>query len=305
MKAEKISTNAISAAEFVKHFARSREEANRHPVFISNHNRQTHVLLGMADYERLAGSGASFDGADTEYVMDILADFSAWIEVGMIICDADMRIRHANPTAAALCRSSKVGIVGCNFSELPGVHGSLLETMVVRARESNQPATVEIPSPMALDGWIRFRVIPWREINILILQDITPELQSQRMTDVKAAIQDAMALHGGIGTMRVSVRGTAEQVDATMCDFIGLPENRIVGVPISDLVDIGSRVEFRNALENVLRGEGSQKLATRLISNRGEPLDVQAAIVPLKGTYGMEGAIILLTPDGAPSMTVR
>lgn len=297
MKAEKISTNAISAAEFVKHFARCREEANQHPVFISNHNRLTHVLMGMADYERMAGSSATLDGADKQCVLDVLAEFSVWIEVGMIICDADMRIRHANPIAAALCRSSKVGMIGSNFIDLPGVHGSLLETIAVRARESNRPAAVEIPSPMAINGWIRFRVIPWRDFNILILQDITPELQSQRMTDVKSAIQDAMALHGEIGTVRVSVRGTAEQVDAAMCDFIGLPENRILGVPISDLVDIGSRVEFRNALEKVLHGEGSQKLPSRMISNRGKPLDVQAAIVPLQGTYGMEGAVILLTPD--------
>lgn len=292
---EVLSADTVSAADFIRNFARCRDEAERHPVFVSNHRRQTHVLLGIAEYERLAGERITFSDEEGEAAKKNLADFSAWIEVGMIVCDADFHMRSANGNAAAICGTSSSKMVGSNFFDLPGVRGSLIENMVARARETNQPSTIEMPSPFIPGCWINFRVLACVHAAIVIIRDITQEVKSQRMADVKGALLQAMAVHGGVGFVRVSIRGTVERVDASMCKFIGLPEDRIVGVPITDLVDVGTRVNFRNALEAVLRGEGAQKLKSRLISNLSDPVEVDVAIAVLHGTYGAEGAIMLIT----------
>lgn len=45
--------NKVTSAEFQKKFGRYRDTAMREPVYISNHGRDSLVLLSVQEYERL------------------------------------------------------------------------------------------------------------------------------------------------------------------------------------------------------------------------------------------------------------
>jgi PAS domain S-box-containing protein len=104
-----------------------------------------------------------------------------------------------------------------------------------------------------------------------------------------------MSVHGGVGYVRVSTRGFIEIADDTFCTMIGLPEERLSSVCLPDIIEVSARPQFREQLERVLRGEGDQRVPTRLLTNGGAVLPVEAAIAQLHGTYGTEGAVIVMT----------
>ena len=64
---------------------------------------------------------------------------------------------------------------------------------------------------------------------------------------------------------------------------------------MADLVPLGQRVAFREALDAVLTGEGARTIDSAILSNEGLMVPVRVTISELRGTYGNEGAIVLLT----------
>ena len=104
-----------------------------------------------------------------------------------------------------------------------------------------------------------------------------------------------MTLHGGIGYIRLSPRGTIERVNQTFCSLLGLPEERLAGLPFIDLADRADRVKFRAELDGVLRGEPGQRLTVGYLTNKGHILPLTTVIKPLEGAYGSEGVLVLVT----------
>jgi PAS domain S-box-containing protein len=129
----------------------------------------------------------------------------------------------------------------------------------------------------------------------ILMRDITADMQRHRLADVKSAILKAMSVHGAMAYARVSVRGFIEVVDDGFCRIMGLPSDRLTKVAMADLVELPVRPLFRAQLDKVLRGDGDQRIATRLLTNGGSVAPVEAAIARLHGIYGTEGAIILMT----------
>ncbi len=125
-------------------------------------------------------------------------------------------------------------------------------------------------------------------------------MQRHRLADVKSTILKAMAVHGGVGYARVSMRGFIDVVNDSFCAMVGLGADRLVDVPLADLVELSARPQFRERLERVLRGEGDMRFVTQLLTNEGAVAPIDAAIVRLHGIYGTEGAIIVITPVMAP-----
>lgn len=289
-KAEK-----VTAAEFVRNFAKSRAMADKRPVLITNHSQVTHALLSADEYRRLA-SGVTELGADP------LLEFGRWTTEALVLCDDHLQIVHANHVACAMFRRTKDEMIGRNLAEIPEVNGTLIEMMVRRTCVANEPTSAEIVSPFTKDAWIRLRSFPWRDQNLVMLRDMTEEVHSHRLADVKTKIIDCMSLHGGIGYVRLSVRGTIDRVDEPFAKMLGLPEERLIGVPIADLVAISGRVALRDALEEVFRGQGGRRLDVEFVTNRGDLVTVTLAVVQLLGSYGAEGAVMLLTSADSPNL---
>nr|WP_306300237.1 PAS domain-containing protein [Erythrobacter sp. LQ02-29] len=240
--------------------------------------------MGLSEQADTAGAGADpFELAE-------------WIDEAVIICDDDLGVVSMNRMAAATCGISASQCVGRKLYDcLPQLQGTLYEVNMMRTVQANEPTSADIPSPLRKDGWMRLQTFPLHGRNVLMFRDITEEVEHHRLADVKTAIIEAMAVHNAIGYVRVGVSGLIDRVDEPFCDLLGVPEERLRGARLVDLVSREKRVAFKSELEEAMAGNGARRVIAEFISNRGKTETLVAAIVQLKGAYGAEGAVVLLT----------
>lgn len=285
-----------TAAEVVRAFSHWRDVASDSAVFITNHGKETHVLLDIDQYRELASGNASGAGKGSGNELVSLAE---WIDEALVICDSDLRIQYANRVAGAICRKNSAEFAGSLLEEaLPSVAGSLMEVHARRTVVGGEPSAADIPSPFKEGAWLRFQSFPLGNQNVLMFRDITEDVQRHRLADVKTSILEAMSVHGDVGYVRLSIRGTIERIDDPFARMVELDEERLMGVAIVDLVAREDRVVFRDTLEGVLRGGPPQRLEVGFLNNSGKVATAKLSIVQLHGAYGAEGAVVMLTSQG-------
>lgn len=168
------------------------------------------------------------------------------------------------------------------------IRRTLTEAHVRHSLTSGESSAADIP-PFRSEAWLHFETFPFAQGVALLLRDITADMQRHRLADVKSAILKAMSVHGGVGYLRLSMRGYIDIADDTFCAMVGLPEERLANIAMADLIEISSRPAFREQMEQVLRGGGDRRLSSRLLTNQGRILPIEAALAQLHGTYGSEG----------------
>ncbi len=281
----------VPAANFVRSFSKWRDEALVKPVFVKNHGRITHALVAIDQFVQM---NEDRDGRKAD---DNPFELAEWIDEAIIICDRDLVVESMNRVASAACRMSASQCVGRNLYEcLPQLRGTLFDVHLMRTVQANESTSADIPSPLREDGWLRLQSFPLHERNVLMFRDITEEVERHRLADVKAALIEAMSVHNAIGYVRVTVSGQIDRVDKPFCDLLGVREDRLRGAKLVELVSREKRVAFKAALEEAMNGGGARRIISSFISNGGQTDEVVAAIVQLRGAYGAEGAVILLTP---------
>ncbi|MDI1297319.1 MAG: PAS domain-containing protein [bacterium] len=284
------SVHSVAAAELVRNFAHWREVGAREPVMITHHGRETHVFMGLDHFRTMALPEGMMA------VQDRMRDLAGHIQQGLIICRNDFTIDYANGVALAMTKRWNGDLDGRLLWEvLPEFAGALTEAHIRHSLASGEASAADIPSPFRSDSWLHFETFPFADGVALLLRDITMDMQRHRLADVKAAILQAMSVHGSVGYVRISARGYIEIADNTFCGMLGLPEDRLVNVCIPDLVELSARPAFKEQMERVLRGEGDRRVSTRLLTNGGAILPIEAALARLHGTYGTEGVIIVVT----------
>jgi PAS domain-containing protein len=292
---------AVSAAELVRNFAECREAAAKDSLYVTHHGRATHVLMGIDQYnvikaaaeQPLAELGAD-DGAF------LLHSFADWLDEAVILCDAQMKILYVNRVLLAMCRRSAQELLDRPLLEaVPQIAGSLLEFHARRTVVASEQNSADIPSPFREDSWLHCQSFPLGRWNVLMFRDITEEVRRHRLADVKGAILDAMRVHGGVAYASLSTRGTIERMNEPFAALVALPEDRLMGVALTDIVATQDRVALREALEFALRGMGEGQLDVRIVTNTGELAQVHMAVVQLIGAYGSEGAVVVATPSAA------
>lgn len=286
----------VSAADMARSFAKWRDASRIQPVFVSNHGRETHVLLGTTLFDSLRARSVG-----SENKSDDLITVADWVENAMIICDAAMRIIFANRVTASMAKRALHEAQGKPLIEaLPELGGTLFEMHARQAAQTGEPGIAELPSPFTPGAWLRLHAFPLINRTVIMLRDITADVQNHRMADVKAALIDAMALHGKIGYVRINTRGLIDRIDAPLCEVLGMAEDRLLGVALADLVARADRPAFRETIEQVLTGSEGSKIEVRFVSNKGELAPVMVALKPLHGAYGNEGALMLtVLPESA------
>ena len=285
----------VSAADLVRSFPVCRDRATLAPLFVANHGRTTHVLIGIDQYKQLsaAGSAGAEQGQSNSDDLLVVAENSP---SAVFVTDVNLQIVFANNVAHAVAGRAPGSLNGRGLTEaLPELADTLIVVHLRRTMSSKEPYTADLPSPFNDGAFVQCQTYAISGRIMLIMRDISEEVKRYRLADVKQALLDAMDLHGGIGYIRVSPRGTIERVDAPLCTLLGLPEERLMHIPLLDLATTATRSELRAALDHVLRGDGPRRVLTSLLSNDGKTIDLLAAIVPLHGTYGTEGAVILAT----------
>lgn len=289
---------SVPAAELVRNFAHWREVGARETVMVTHHGRETHIFMGVDRFRTLAVG----DAADPP--PDRTQELAARIHQGLILCNADLSIDHVNGVALAMSKYWDRHLEGLLlWDAFPEIAGTLTEAHVRHSLSSGEASAADIPSPFRADSWLHVQTFPFGGGVALLLRDITADMQRHRLADVKSAILKAMGVHGGVGYVRVSVRGFIEVADDSFCAMLGLPAARLASVAMPDLIELSARPQFRAQLERVLRGEGDLRLSTSLLTNEGAVAPVDAAIARLHGIYGTEGAVIVMTPCQTPQIT--
>ena len=292
---------SVSAADLVRHFAEYRELARDSAIYVTHHGRPTTVLINAEAYETLLSTthGERTAGSLNRQ-SEMLFSLTDWIDAALIICDRDTHVQYINRAAKAMFNVSNESCTGADLFEIvPQLSGSILEGHVYRTIDSREPSTMEVPSPFAQKTWLHFKSFPLQDYIFLEFRDITSDVERYRMADIKGAIIQCMSTHGEIGYVRVSIRGTIDRVNEPFCEMVALPEERLMSVTLSDLVDISGRAAFKECLEGVFRGDDPATLTTQLLSNSGKLVSVKTAVVPLRGAYGTEGAVIVMTPESS------
>lgn len=283
----------VTAAELVRNFARWRDIGARDPVVVTHHGRETHMLLGIDQYRALARTDRRQDKGESNAQLRNLA---ANLHEGLILCAADFLIDTANLAALAMMRRRHESIEGILlWDAIPELSNTLVEAHLRHSLTSGARSAADIPSPFFPDSWLHVESFAFGDGVALLLRDISQDVRQHRLADAKTAMLRAMEVHGTVAYARLSARGFIDSLNSRFCALLGLPEERLRQVSLSDLTDVASRVMLRKALEDVLRGDGDRRLRIALLTNRGDLVQVDLALVRLQGTYGTEGAVAILT----------
>ncbi|WP_260923820.1 histidine kinase [Novosphingobium sp. 9] len=285
--------NHVTAADFVRKFARYRDDARTGPVYVTHHGRETHVLCDVDTFRTLQHTSSDEVSPDSPTVRFGLAD---WIDEGIIACDENLVITFANRIAHSLVRATPGTLVGRPLTAaLPRIGGTVMEVQARETLRQGEPNMADLPSPFLVSAWIRFQSFMLDDHLVLRLRDITAEAERHFKANVKEAIVKAMDVHGDICYARLSLRGTIDRVDEAFSKLLDLPATRLDGVALGDLVVSADKPRYREVLETVLRGNEPEKVRLRLLTNSGIPVDVILSMVRLQGLYGTEGAVALMT----------
>ena len=292
---------SVPAAELVRNFAHWREIGVQEPLLVTHHGRETHIFMGLDRFRTL-----TLNGPETPPGPDHLSQLSTWIHQGLILCRADYTIGHVNPAALAMTRRWDRHLAGLPLWEaLPELAESLTQSHIRHSMESGEGSAADIPSPFRENCWIRFETFPFPDGVALLLSDITEDVRRNRLADAKAALMQAMCIHGGVGHVKVSSRGFIEFADDMFCAMVGLRLDRLIHISLTDLADLPARPRLREELDHVLRGEGERKIATSLLANTGAVVPAEIGIAPLQGLYGSEGAVLVITRREEPVNSVK
>lgn len=285
----------VSSADFARRFGQLRQMQEDEAIFVTHHGRATHVLTTVRHYSALKDGGTD-KRVDPASVLPSLHDFANCLTLGVVLIDYDLRILDANYVAHAQLDRGEGELIGQPiFQAVPVLQGSLVETYVRRSVVSREPCSAEIPSLFRAESWIRVEIHPFARHVTILVHDITDDMKRHRLADVRQSLREAIGVHDGIGYACLNTRGHIDRVEPTFCGMVSLSEERLHHVAMADLVLVAHRVAFRQALDQVLSGEGARTIDSALLSNAGTAVDVRVTIAELRGIYGNEGAIVLLT----------
>lgn len=295
LQIDEVDPVTVTAAEFTRRFGQLTKLHRNVPIHVTNHGQETHVLLASDTYAQLIELPESEEEEAAES-LPTLPELGAWIRQGLVVVDQNQIIRYANPVVHMMAGVAEGSLNGRDFlTVLPQLQNTLLVGYLQRALCGGERQTADFPSGLRPDAWYRADFVPCRQGAMMLLTDITDEVRHYRLADAKVALVNALEEHGCVGYARINLRARIERVDATLAEMLAVPQDRLVGNYIADLVPLADRVAFKEQLEGVLSGEPTSSCRTRLITNQGNTIEVKIAIAELRGTYGGEGAVLVIT----------
>ena len=280
----------VRASEFPRQFGHLSQTGKT--VFVTHHGRETHVLLPIGDYNEFIATA----NADEQWAALSDQDLADWLPLMLIVTDESGAIVMANRTAHAMARKPKGSLLGCElFEALPALRQTVFENYYNRTVRTREPCSFELPALFGAETWHRAEIFRVPQGVALLARDVTEEIKTSRLADTKKTLIEALTAHGGIGHVWINVRGRIEQVDAVMSELLRLPFERVKNVPVVDLVPIGRRVMLRDIIEDALIQGNAQRFETEFLSNDGSTIPAVGAIKNVRGLYGSEGAVMVVT----------
>jgi len=282
----------VSAADFVRGFANWRAHSARGPVVVTHHGKDAHVLISLDDYRQL-GAGDHSGEARLQDSQILLLES---IRDALILVDRERRVVALNPAAGDMFETAAAALVGQPLTAaLPMIEASCIYPHIVRMVEYRERFSGELPSLLRLGQWLRVDLVPLPVGGAIILRDVTEVAAARESESAQQAAIRAIDVDAGIGHALISVRDTVEYANDALTRMIGVSEEAIRRVRFSTLLTLGMRHEFSEALEALFRNGVAVRLESELVTREGLVLPVTLSLVERRGTYGSEGAAVLVT----------
>jgi len=285
-------TTQVTSAELVRSFAKWRDASQTAPVYITTHGRVSHVLAGARLHHQLIRPSIE-DGILSPD--ERLTGLGEWLKESLILCTPDEEILYANARARQYCHLPPLR-KGLTLTEaMPDLEGSVVQVQYRRTLATGEALNADIPSMFGEGRWTHLQTIPLGNRLVLLLRDITEEVERYRMADAKEGMLEAISLHPDVSYARITPRGLIEKTDDSFEEWMGLAQDKLHGTRLQDLVMREQRLAFRGVLDKVFEENLPQQTEVQLTPNHSGVLSVKIAIVPLHGAYGMEGASVIMT----------
>ncbi len=283
----------VSAADFVRGFANWRVQSARSPVFVTHHGKDAHVLISLDEYRRLGGSGGEAGDARLRDSQILLLES---VRDALILLDREARVAALNPAASDMFEIAATALVGQPLTAaLPSIGTSCVYPHIIRMIDHRERFSGELPSLVRPRQWLRADLIPLPVGGAVILRDISEIVAARESAGAQQAAIRAVDVDSGIGRALISVRDTVEYANDALIGMIGVGQEAIRRVRFSALLAMSARHQFSEALETLFHTGMSARLDSELVSREGVAVPVTLSMAERRGTYGSEGAAIVVT----------
>lgn len=289
----------VSSAELVRQFGRWQDEAASQPVLVTHHGRGRVVLVSAAHYDALVSAQAGRAPGDTGPAGHAVTELMEHIDQGFIAFDRNMTVLEINRAACCFLKTEREAVLGRKLDErLPGIEETFGYASLTRASRSGTISTFEMPSFVYEGRWLLFQTFPFRDGAACLFRDITDELENRRRADAKTATLAALAVHGGMGRAKLSVRGTFNTVDPAFAALAGFLPEGLARARLIDIVAPHCRALASDAIETVLNGGDAQRVDVALLTREGAERPVRIGLAALRNHDGPAGAVAVMSARG-------
>jgi prevent-host-death family protein len=286
----------VSAAEITRNFGMWQDRAGQGPLVVTHHGRPRCVLLSAESYRAIAESGAlDEEGGETSRHGIAYALLAERIDAGLVEVDAGLAITRANGVAGLLLHRSAEQLVGRALAEVAPTLGTGFPGARLR-RAARDGEEARFDCPMSDGAGLSVHAFPWPGGAALLLRRAGTGEAAERAMAEAGARDAALATHGGVGTARLTVRGTIAEADPAFAAMAGFDAKRLTGVRVIDVGALSARGALADTIERVLSGGGPEAVATRLLVNGGDERAVRIAIAPVPDGLAVGGAAMVVTP---------
>lgn len=287
----------VTAAEFVRNVGYWQTQALQTPVAISYHGHERLVLASSDRFAQSEGPSpeAESDSKRTASVHVAVRDH-AWS--GYLAMDENLIVFECNIAAAALMDCTVNEILGHTLSGfLPGPGALIVDEHLRHVLQDRQVDTLQ-GDPASFNGKpIYFKFIPVPHGVAVLMRNDAELIRATQDAETLTATRRALALCGGVANVRLDMRGRIAEADDALTTFVDFQKADVLGLRASDLVAMGDRRRFSDALEWVLHEKADRGLDIALMRKSGGEQRARACVTPILDDFDVIGACLLLFSD--------
>lgn len=283
----------VTAAEFVRNVGYWQSQAMQRPVSISYHGKERLVLASSERFSQTSGEAEADTDIKRIAEVHLAVRDHAWS--GYLALDENLIVFECNIAAAGLLNCTVDDVIGSPLSDhLPAPGGLIVDSHLQHVLRDKQADTLS-GDPASFDGKaIYFKFIPVPHGVAVLMRNDAEFLRATQDVETLKATRRALALCGGVANVRLDARGRIAEADDALTSFVDFAKADVVGLRAIDLVSMGDRRRFSDALERVLHDKADRGLDLVLMRKSGGEQRVRACVTAILDDFNVTGACMLL-----------
>ncbi|WP_448502295.1 PAS domain-containing protein [Sphingomonas sp.] len=281
--------DCVSSSDLVRRFGEWQERALVRPVFVMRRGRPALVLCSFDLMRHLCEHERREAGEDRPVYLDSLRE-------PVLRIDRHGRIRNCNQAARLVFSGSAgpgPGILGTRLGALlPTAIADFVEELVrrvLRAGVVEHGKMVIGARPYALT------LLPDGEHAVIIASDASEDAGIACKRTRAEAAAAAIEAHPLVALVHLDLCGNVDGPAPSLARMCRIAPSALAAIRFLTLIDIGSRIAVREAVEAAIKGRQPQSVVATLPRNDGEAMPVTIAFAPrLTGTecHGVSALIV-------------